>query len=213
MSTNEPSSFRLIATMSIAGLTSGLMLVGVYLATLPIIQRNQAEAMRAAVYRVVPGSAAIDAWVWEGDHLVRYDGPKDALPEGEAVYACADESGKVIGWAIPGQGPGFQDIIALIYGYDPARKVIVGMEVLESRETPGLGDKISKDAHFVSNFDALAVEPTIVPVKRGEKHNANEVDTISGATISSKAVIRILNGSSKVWVERLAAHPTAEATP
>ncbi|GMV43405.1 MAG: hypothetical protein AMXMBFR64_51210 [Myxococcales bacterium] len=213
MSTNEPSASRLIATMAIAGLTSGLLLVGAYLGTLPTIQRNQAEALRAAVFRVVPGSATIDAWIWKGDRLVRYDGPKDALPEGEAVYACSAESGEVVGWAIPGAGPGFQDTIALIYGYDPARKVIVGMEVLESRETPGLGDKIQKDAHFVANFDALAVEPSIVAVKPNEKHNPNEVDTISGATISSKAVIRILNQSTGVWVERLAAHPAAEVAP
>lgn len=213
--TNEPSSFRLIATLSTAGLLSGLLLVGAYLGTKPTIDRNKAEALRAAVFRVVPGATNVEPWLWKGDHLEKWDGPKDALPEGEAVFACTDDSGAIVGWGVPGEGPGFQDIIALIYGYDPARKVIVGMEVLDSRETPGLGDKIAKDPHFLSNFEALAIDPQIVAVKPNEKANPNEVDTISGATISSKAVIRILNESTKVWSERLHAAPTpvAEASP
>lgn len=215
MSTNEPSSFRLIATLSTAGLMSGLLLVGAYLGTKPAIDRNKAEAMRAAVFRVVPGAVNVAPWLWKGDHLEKWDGPQGALPEGEAVFECTDEAGAVVGWGVPTAGAGFQDVISLIYGYDPAKKSIVGLEILDSRETPGLGDKIAKDAHFLENFTALAVEPTIVPVKRGEKANPNEVDTITGATISSKSVVRILNESTKVWTERLHATPTpvAEATP
>ena len=78
------------------------------------------------------------------------------------------------------------------------------MEVLESRETPGLGDKIIKDADFVGAFRDLAVEPAIVAVKSGRSRD-NEVDAISGATISSKAVVKIINASNQRWMERIAA--------
>jgi electron transport complex protein RnfG len=105
--------------------------------------------------------------------------------------------------AITGEGPGFQDIIGLLYGYLPDKRVIVGMEVLESRETPGLGDKIYKDADFIANFLELAIDPTIVMVKKGRKSAPNEVDAISGATISSKAVVRIINESNEKWLEKL----------
>ncbi len=65
------------------------------------------------------------------------------------------------------------------------------MEILDSRETPGLGDKIYKDAAFVANFASLSVDPEIVAVKKGNKSAPNQIDAITGATISSKAVVKI----------------------
>jgi electron transport complex protein RnfG len=87
--------------------------------------------------------------------------------------------------------------------------------VLESRETPGLGDKIYKDAEFVSNFSALSIEPEIVTVKKNTRERPNEVDAITGATISSKAVVRIINETHVAWAERLprpGSEPALETT-
>jgi electron transport complex protein RnfG len=84
------------------------------------------------------------------------------------------------------------------------------MEVLESRETPGLGDKIYKDAVFVGGFSALSVEPEIFAVKKGTKSRPNEIDTITGATISSKAVVRIINEAHAQWSAQL---PTPGSEP
>ena len=77
------------------------------------------------------------------------------------------------------------------------------MQVLDSRETPGLGDKIITDDEFLANFEALAIEPSIVAVKKGKKTHPNEVDSITGATISSEAVVKILNESSQQWAPML----------
>ena len=104
----------------------------------------------------------------------------------------------------------FQDTISLLYGYLPGERKVVGMEILQSRETPGLGDKIYKDAAFVANFDQLSIDPRIVTVKKGAKDAANEVDAITGATISSKAVVRIINEGNLLWLERL---PDSNAAP
>jgi len=93
---------------------------------------------------------------------------------------------------------------------------VTGMYVLESRETPGLGDKIFKDEAFVANFRALAVDPEIVLVKGGRTAD-NEVDAITGATISSRAVVKILNTAHEAWRPRLEAaetpQPVAPETP
>ena len=83
----------------------------------------------------------------------------------------------------------------------------MGMEVLESKETPGLGDKIFKDMEFVGAFRDLAVEPEVVVTKKGSTGD-NEVDAISGATISSKAVVRIINQANARWLGSL---PEVEA--
>ena len=86
----------------------------------------------------------------------------------------------MIGYAVPNAGPGFQDTIRLLYGYKPQERKVVGMEILQSRETPGLGDKIYKDAAFVANFEKLSIDPEIITVKKGRKSAPNEVDAIIG---------------------------------
>ncbi|UCE87651.1 MAG: FMN-binding protein [Deltaproteobacteria bacterium] len=204
----EAGPARMMATLGIAGLSSGFALVSIHLLTQPRIERNRAEALEAAIYHVLPGASRSEAFVLRDGELTPFRDPEGRLPDEEAVYAGYDDAGEPVGFAIPAEGPGFQDTIKLIYGYDPARRRIVGMEVLESRETPGLGDKIIKDDAFVENFRDLAVTPELVVVKR-KRTRENEVDAISGATISSNAVVRIINEANARWLVRL---PGGDAT-
>jgi electron transport complex protein RnfG len=197
---NEPSSLRLVATLGLAGLLSGLIIVSVYEATLPAIEAYKAKVLREAVFKVLPGVERMQRMVYEDDQLVASD---DETKADDALFAGYDADGTLVGYAIPTAGPGFQDIIRVLYGYLPDKRQVSGMEVLESRETPGLGDKIYKDLAFVANFDALAVDPEIVAVKKGTKTQPNQVDAITGATISSKAVVRIINEANRRWLERL----------
>ena len=68
---------------------------------------------------------------------------------------------------------------------------VLGMKVLTQKETPGLGNKI-EEMPFVGEFNG--VEAPIEGVKpdrnTGDPH---QVDMITGVTISSKAVIKIIN--------------------
>jgi Na+-translocating ferredoxin:NAD+ oxidoreductase subunit G len=180
------SSFGMILTLGVAGLISGVAIVGIYEITAPRIERNRAEALQKAVFEVVPGAAKME----KKEH-------GDA-----AVYAAQDASGKLLGYAIPAEGAGFQDTISLLYGYDPVTDKVIGMRVLESRETPGLGDKIIKDLVFVAQFEDLATQPTIIATKKG-KAAPNEIDSITGATISSVALVKIINTANETWREQL----------
>lgn len=204
MSGVDTVPLRMLASLGVAGLCSGLAVVGIFLVTKPRIERNRAEALEAAIFRVVDGARSRAAFVVRDDRLVPFEGAAGTLPQEDAVYAGYDESGALLGFAIPAEGSGFQDTIKLLYGVEPSGDHIVGMEVLESRETPGLGDKIMKDADFLASFRDLAVTPPIVAVK-GKPTHPNEVDAISGATISSNAVVRILNASNERWLSRVVA--------
>jgi len=195
---DDPSPIKLILTLGIAGFLSGFAIVGIYEATLPTITAYKAKVLREAVFKVLPGTVQIEKW-----HYVDGQLQASLSEQDDSIYAGYDNKGTLLGYALTGDGPGFQDTIRLLYGYIPNKKLIVGMEVLESRETPGLGDKIYKDADFTANFLELSVEPTIIMVKKGNKSAPNEVDAISGATISSKAVVRILNESIEKWNEKL----------
>ena len=210
--TSSPSSLRLVLTLAIAGLVSGMAIIGIYEVTLPTITENKARELREAVFKVLPGVSQMQALVYRDGDLVVVEAPDKDEP---VIYGGYDEQGDFVGYAMPAAGPGFQDTIGILYGYKPAEKIVVGMEVLESRETPGLGDKIYKDAVFVGGFSALSVEPQIVAVKKGTKSQPNEIDAITGATISSKAVVRIINETHAEWSAQLPApgsEPPLKAT-
>lgn len=201
---DEPSSPRIILTLAIAGLISGIGIVGIYEATFATIAENRARELREAVFNVLPGISQMQEMVYRDDQLIPGEADKDEA----SIYAGFDDGGQFEGFAIPAAGPGFQDTIGLIFGYRPDAREVVGMQVLESRETPGLGDKIYKDANFVAEFDALSIEPEIVLIK-GKGMNPNEVDAITGATISSRAIVRIINEANDVWLDRISgAEPT-----
>ena len=148
----------------------------------------------------------------------RLEGEEDfLLLEGKAdnaqlVYAGYDDVQELIGVAVEAQGMGYQDVIRVLYAYSFADEAIVGLRVLESKETPGLGDKIEKDPDFLANFERLDVRVTgdgsgiahpIVAVKEGQKDQPWQVDGITGATISSVAIADILRSSSAYWVPRI----------
>jgi electron transport complex protein RnfG len=201
-----PGSLRLVLTLAVAGLISGIAIIGIYEGTLPTITANKARELREAVFKVLPGVSQMQPLVFRDGRLVATAEPS---ADESAVYGGYDDDGVFVGYAIPGAGPGFQDTIGLLYGFDAARRQILGMEVLESRETPGLGDKIYKDLDFVGSFNGLSVDPTIVAVKKGTRTRPNEIDAITGATISSNAVVRIINETHTVWTDKLAT-PGAE---
>ena len=201
------SSLRLVFTLAVAGLLSGIAIIGIYESTLPTITANKARELREAVFKVLPGVTQMQALVHRDDELVVVPEPDKDEP---VVYGGYDDQGQFIGYAVPAAGPGFQDTIAILYGYKPAEQLVVGMEVLESRETPGLGDKIYKDMDFVGEFKSLRIEPEIVAVKKGTKTADNQVDAITGATISAKAVVRIINEAHVSWTGQL---PSPGAEP
>ena len=207
----EPTSTRLIVSMAIAGFFSGLIIIGIYLVTFDTIKENKARELKEAVFRVLPGVTQMSQLRLEKDRIVPYVGD----PDENTLYAGFGENGEFVGYALTGAGPGFQDTIKVIYGFQPMSEMgerLVGMWILDSRETPGLGDKIYKDAAFVGNFDALSIRPTIKVVKKGTKTRNSEVDAITGATISSKAVVRIINIANEKWLPHLPVNPP-EAPP
>ncbi|MFN2376045.1 MAG: FMN-binding protein [Candidatus Binatia bacterium] len=209
----EPSSLRLAGTLFVAGAVSGLAIAGAFRLTKPIIDANEAQALRRAIYQVVPGSSKMQAMVVRDGKLAPL--PGNAPANEPVLYGAYDDAGKFLGYAIENSGSGFQDTINLLYGFDPARRMVTGLEILASLETPGLGDKIAKDPEFAANFSDLVVDPEVLLVKTG-RGAPNEVDAITGATISSKAVVKIVNGGNQQWLARMPAagqEPAWQAAP
>lgn len=190
----QSPAWRLIATLGLSGALAGALIVLAHGWAQPRIEAHQAAVLRLAVQEVLQQPARYDA-------LFVHDGRITALlPAGvdsagvERVYLGYDESGARVGFAIVTSKAGFQDQIRLIFGYDAATGRLLGMKVLESKETPGLGDKIEKDSSFVAEFRGTATP--LVGVKSGAgRGEDDEVDMITGATISSRTLIDAINAA------------------
>lgn len=112
------------------------------------------------------------------------------------VWKIVDKDEKTLGWILPGKGSGYADTIELIIAVDKDCEKVLGMSVLKQAETPALGDKITKPK-FQSNFakDKGLKAETISVVKGAAIANPekNQIQAITGATISSQSVTNIVN--------------------
>lgn len=204
MSGQSPSIWAMYRAMVGVGAVCGLLIVGVFQMTKPRIERLREEALQHAILEVVPGATSSRSFVAADDGSFAPAAP--GAHGGRRVHAAYAADGSLAGLAIEGAGMGYQDTIRLLWGYSPETQTTLGLKVLESKETPGLGDRILSDAAFLANFDGLdlrlegaALAHPVVAVKHGEKKNGWEVDGITGATISSKAVARIVDKSAAEW--------------
>ncbi len=197
------SGWPLIRTLGGIALLSGFLVALVYQATLPHILENRRLAIERAIFQVIPGAVSRVDFMFTADGISRAGESSD---QGVRLYAGYDKKGAFLGVAMEAAAQGYQDIIRILYGYSPQCECITGITVVESKETPGLGDKIYKDQEFLKNFNALDARLSsdgrrllneIVTVKHGTRTKPWEIDAISGATVSSKAIGRMLNQSAQ----------------
>jgi len=190
--TPSVSPLKLISTLSVFGAVAGLLIVVVFQATQPAVLRNQAAATAAAITEVLPGGARYQTlFEHDGKLVAEVPAGVDTVPL-EKVYTAFDTANERLGYAIIGTEPGFVDNIKLIFGYDAGAKQVLGMLVIEQKETPGLGDKIVKDTAFVNGFTRVATPLRGVKIGAGTGASG-EIDMITGATISSRITIGIIN--------------------
>jgi electron transport complex protein RnfG len=206
----ESDTFRIYLVVLSVGVVCSLAIATTYEFTRPIINRNKIAARGEAILEVLPGTSNSEAFRYEEPGRFQLTSP-DA--EGsDLVFAGFDSAGALVGIVIVTQAMGYQDTIRLAYGYSPAKQAIIGIRVLESRETPGLGDRMETDAVFLQNFKHLDVQLNsagtqlahpIEFVKAGEKTSDWQIDGITGATISTRAVAAMLRDSAATWIPRV----------
>ncbi len=107
------------------------------------------------------------------------------------IYKVLDDDGNRMGFAFVAEGPGFQDKIKLVIAIDSKCEKFLGFKVLSSNETPGFGSKIITDEDFANQFKQ-APASKLELVKAG-KTKETEIVAITGATVSSEAVVKIFN--------------------
>lgn len=106
----------------------------------------------------------------------------------------------------------------IIAGYKPGLGTLVGIDnegnviaakVTQSSETPGLGALVAEDA-FISQFTGKETSSSFLVVK-STPASENEIQAVSGATISSGAVATSINEAVKFHKENILGEEVAEA--
>lgn len=178
-------STRMILVLTLITILSGAILAAWDSVTKPKIAFHRLEALKAAIGEVLP----------------THDNYESVETEYGTLYVASNEgSDQPVGVAFMAIGSGFQGELRIMVGMTPDMSELTGIKVLEQIETPGLGTKIVVDPSnkqdpfwFPSQFKGVKVSPEIVVLKNAKPIRNNEVQGITGATISSKAVARILN--------------------
>jgi RnfABCDGE-type electron transport complex G subunit len=174
----------MVVVLTSVGLLSGSFLATVGHLTKERIALNKQRETEEAIIQVIPGIVSSQKLYEERDL---------------SVYGGKDEEGNIVGFAIQASGIGFQDKITLMLGTNASLKKINRLAILDQKETPGLGAKIADSELFLLYWENRDSSGTITlrkpAVRSPEELLPTEVNTITGATISSEAVLSIVNTS------------------
>lgn len=165
---------RLAGVLCLITLLAGLALAAVNAVTQPVIEENSAAIQQAAMMKALPGA----------------DGFSDL---GDDIYKADNGAG----YCVLTTGAGYGGAIRMMVGVD-GDGVITGLEITELSETAGLGSKADAGV-FKDQFRDKRGALNLVKNKAG---GANDIVAISGATITSNAVISGVNRALKLLTDK-----------
>ncbi len=173
----------ILALTLVSGLAGGLLALTDRVTREPIAQSRRAE-MLDAIRRVLPPydndpSVSTCAVTDAGQAWTFYVARQDGRFAGAAFEAASDQ--------------GYSGRIRILVGVR-ADDTLNGLEILEQAETPGLGARIG-EPDFLRQFAGRPVADTRWAVKK----DGGDVDAITGATISPRAVVDALKRGLEVY--------------
>jgi len=113
----------------------------------------------------------------------------------EDIYTIYDD-GDVIGYSFETVGKGYGGDIKLLIGLENDKTTLKGVTVISQGETPGLGSRITENA-FLDMF--AGIDKSDVALSK----DGGQIDAITGATISSSAVVDAVMGAISEKVQLL----------
>ena len=172
---------RLIIVLTSLCIVSAIALAKIYdLTKGPIAHQKRLEVLRAIKTVLPPYDNEPDR-----DTVKLPTGVDRRGDEKEGLFYRGRKGGSLVGVAFKATSPeGYGGDIEVMVGVS-SKGTVYGIEVLSHLETPGLGAKIM-EAKFKDRFKKRNLSNTKWAVKK----DAGDVDGITGATISSRAVIK-----------------------
>lgn len=167
----------------------GLLIAVTSAALSPRIEQNKINKRNRLVGALLP--QAKDFVPVEGEiEIESIRGKKETVE----VFRAVSATGECVGWSFNAIGPGFADKIELVVAVDNIFEKFAGFDVLSSNETPGFGNKIKFD-YFQDQFKGAPSEGLKLSTSGDNTKIDSEIISISGATISSEAVVDIISNA------------------
>lgn len=178
------STWRMILVLALVSILSGGTLAGFYTWLNPIIEANRQKAdLELGFKGLFPEAASFEEEV-----------PPSSAEVDDAVYRVLAADGSVLGYAFKASGDGFGGPIKMAIGLSADRKSLVGIRVLQLSETPGLGSRIQEPS-FTDQFAGKSLT---------DAYQLNQdIDGITGATISSRAAVDIVRTGIQAAMQRM----------
>jgi electron transport complex protein RnfG len=188
--------FRLIIVLTCICIVSAIALAKIYdLTKEPIAHQKRLEVLRAIKTVLPPYDNEPDR-----DFATLPMGVEKKGEEIKRSFYRGKKDGRLIGIAFKvTSSEGYGGTIEAMVGVLPDG-TIHGVEVLSHLETPGLGAKIG-EAKFKDRFKDRNLSNTKWAVKK----DAGDIDSITGATISSRAVIKAIKEGLTFYEDHKAA--------
>lgn len=111
--------------------------------------------------------------------------------DGKEIFTAEDGS-----IAFEFAGPGSQGPMSGVIALSPGKDALKGIAIITQSETPGLGSRVLA-ADNLKNFRDKKVVPELAVVPAGTASAENEVDAITGATLTSNAIESLINKNVK----------------
>ncbi|MFO7560446.1 MAG: FMN-binding protein [Desulfobacterales bacterium] len=175
----------------------GISLAGIQSTLGPMIETNKKNETREQVPEIILGNLLAKKMA-ESNSALMIQPHSITIKRGNRkksynVFETRYPDGRLAGWVTKATGQGYADKIELLFGLDPEVKQLTGLFILGQKETPGLGNKII-EKQWRDQFIKKSTDRPFEVVKGGTGA-AHEIDAITGATISSKSVVDIINKS------------------
>ncbi len=172
----------------VCSLFFGLLLAGANAVWTPRIEQNKIDKLDKLMSALIPVAKKFQLV----GTLTINSAKGKSIPTD--LYKVLAEDGDCIGYCFNTAGPGFTDKIELVLAVDKNFKKIAGFNVLSSNETPGFGDRI-KQPYYRNQFAGAPAGPLDLEKTGDPKKIDSEIVAITGATISSEAVVDIVNNA------------------
>ncbi len=104
---------------------------------------------------------------------------------------CSKENGKINGYIYTVAPSGYGGDVTVMVGISSPDAKLTGIKVLKQNETPGLGAK-STEPKFMDQFAGKDLK---APLEVSKQATGNEIQAITAATITSRAVVTGVNAA------------------
>ncbi len=177
--------FKMLVFILVIGLISAGVLVTLDYYTKPLVERNIELRLKESIL------LALDLNYSKDNVEKVFKENITVINRGDLTFYQTTE-GEI---AVEFTGNALWGPVAGIIALNSDMKTLKGLSVIEQRETPGLGGRIA-ERQFLEQFRGLNTDPQIIILPASQQAvNENEVDGISGATLTSKALEKLLNNT------------------